>query len=72
MKIECFFSEGCTSQQKLRENIKNAILEEGIEAEIPFREISQEEAELLGIGGSPTVWINGEDLEPVTPPAGVS
>ncbi len=59
MKVECFFSPGCASKEKLQENIQQALREEGIDAEISLREISQEEAERLGIGGSPTVWVNG-------------
>ncbi len=72
MKIECFFSEGCGSKEKLKENIQKALLEEGMDAEVFFRVLSQEEAEQLGIGGSPTVWVNGQDLEPGTPPGGIS
>jgi len=72
MKIESFFSEGCGSKEKLKENIGQALLEEGMEAEVSYRVLSQEEAEQLGIGGSPTVWVDGQDLEPGTPPGGVS
>jgi len=72
MKIECFFSEGCTSREKLNENIQKALLAEGMDAEVSFRVLSQEEAGQLGIGGSPTVWVSGQDLEPGTSPGGVS
>lgn len=72
MKIECFFSPGCASKEKLQENIQQALRDESVDAEVLFREISQEEAERLGIGGSPTIWVNGRDLEPGTPPAGIS
>jgi hypothetical protein len=72
MKIECFFSEGCGSKEKLKENIQKALLAEGMDAEIFFRVLSQEEAEQLGIGGSPTVWLNGRDIEEGTPPGGVT
>jgi len=72
MKIECFFSEGCGSKEKLKENIGKALSEEGVDAQVSFRELSQEEADGLGIGGSPTVWVNGQDLEPGTPPGGIS
>ncbi len=72
MKIECFFSEGCGSREKLKENIEKVIHEEGTETEISFREITQKEAERLGIGGSPTVWINGRDIEPGIFPGGLS
>ena len=43
MKIECFFSEGCSSKEKLKENIRQALLEEGMEARIYSPEVSEEE-----------------------------
>ncbi len=72
MKIECFFSEGCGSKEKLEENIQKALLAEKMDAEIFFRVLSQEESKQFGMGGSPTVWINGQDLEPGAPPGGLS
>ena len=72
MKIECFFSKGCESKKELEENLKKALNDEGIEAEISFREVSEEEARKLGIGGSPTIWINGEDIEPWIKPGGLT
>lgn len=45
MKIECFFSEGCSSKEKLKENIRQALLEEGMDAEVSFRVLSQKEVE---------------------------
>jgi len=72
MKIQCFFAKGCGSKGQLQENIQRALLEEGIEAAVSFRELSLEEAEELGIGGSPTVWVDGIDLEPGVPSAGTS
>ena len=53
MKIACFFSEGCGSKDKLKKNIRKALLAEGMDAEVFFRVLSQEEAGQLGIGGSP-------------------
>ena len=72
MKIECFFSEGCGSKEQLWENIQKALLEEGMDEEVSFRELSQEEAGQLGIGGSPTVWVDSEDLEPGVLPGDIS
>jgi hypothetical protein len=72
MKIECFFSEGCGSKEKLKENIERVLIEEGMEAEVFFREVSQDEAERLGIGGSPTIWIDGHDLDPGVSPSGIA
>ncbi len=59
-------------KKKLKENIEKALIEEGTEAEVFFREISQDEAEQLGIGGSPTVWMDGNDIEPGVPPGGTA
>lgn len=72
MKIECFLAEGCGSKADLEKNIRKAIDAEGVAAEISFCELSSEEAEQKGIEGSPTVWVDGRDLEPEAPPAGVS
>ncbi len=72
MKIECFFAEGCRSKDQLRENIGKALFEEGMDAESSFQVLSQEEVEQLGIGGSPTVWINGQDIDPGVPSRGFS
>lgn len=72
MKIECFLAEGCGSKADLEKNIQTAIDEEGVAAEVSFHELSSEEAEKKGIGGSPTVWVDGRNLEPEVPPAGIS
>ncbi|OGQ06423.1 MAG: hypothetical protein A2026_18470 [Deltaproteobacteria bacterium RBG_19FT_COMBO_46_12] len=72
MKIECFFSEGCGSKEQLMHNIEQVLRKEGIEAQVSSREISEEEANRLGIGGSPTIWVDGNDIEPGAPPGGIS
>lgn len=64
MKIECYMSPGCGSEESLRENIKAAILLECAGAEVVFRRIKDEEAYALGLKGSPSVLINGKDIEP--------
>ena len=63
MKIECYMSLECGSEESLRENIKAALSLEGIEAEVVFRRIRDEEACALGLNGSPSVFINGKDIE---------
>ena len=72
MKIECFLAEGCGSKADLEKNVRKAIEAEGVAAEVSFHELSSEEAEKKGIGGSPTVWVDGRDLELGVPPAGIS
>lgn len=64
MKIECYLSVGCGAEVPLRENFGKALELEGIDAEVIFRRISDEEALGLGLRGSPTVLINGVDIEP--------
>lgn len=72
MKIECFFAEGCGSVEQLRRHVEQAVREEGIEAEVCFHQVSQEWAERLGMGGSPTVWVNGRDIEGDVPAGGIA
>ena len=64
IKIDCYLSPTCASEDSLMENIKKAIEDQGIEAEIKFYRISEEEAQKLGIRGSPSVLINGRDIQP--------
>ncbi len=70
MRIECVVAEGCASVASLERNIRKALEEEGMEAEITVRVVGEEEARRMGIPGSPTVLINGEDLEGVKPLVG--
>jgi len=64
VKIESYMSLGCGSEEKLREHIGRAIELEGIDAELLFRRITDEEASALGLKGSPSVLVNGADIEP--------
>lgn len=67
MKIECYLSVGCGSEEALRENIKTALSIEEIDADVAFCRISSEEALARGLRGSPSVLINGRDIEPGGP-----
>lgn len=64
MKIDCYISRSCSSEAALRENISSALKSESAVAEINFSRISDDEAERLGLRGSPSVLINGEDIMP--------
>ncbi len=64
MKIECYMSPGCGSEEPLRKNIAAALSLESAAVEVVFRRIKDEEAYELGLKGSPSVLINGEDIEP--------
>jgi hypothetical protein len=63
MKIECLYSEGCASREALKANIDTALHLEELDAQVLYRVVTEEEAGRLGIAGSPTVWINGRDVE---------
>jgi predicted DsbA family dithiol-disulfide isomerase len=67
VRIECLVAEGCASLASLERNIRKALEEEGMEAEITVKVLGEEEARRMGVPGSPTVLIDGEDLEGVRP-----
>jgi hypothetical protein len=64
MKIDCYFSEGCTSDEILRRNIPAALAAEGVKADVNYHRITDEDAERLGLKGSPTILIDGIDPYP--------
>jgi hypothetical protein len=64
MKIDCYLSPGCGSEDALRENITRALLLEKIEAEVHFHRIDDAQAAALGLKGSPSVFIDGKELQP--------
>jgi hypothetical protein len=64
MKIECYFSIGCASEEILRKNLPEALAAEGVEAKVSYHRIDDEEAERLGLRGSPTILIDGVDPYP--------
>ena len=64
IEIDCYISEGCTSEDGLRKNIADALEQDSLEAEVTFHRIREKEANELGLRGSPTVLINGVDILP--------
>ena len=64
MNIDCYMSPGCGSEEALRENIAGALAFEKVQADVNFRRIGDEEAIGLGLSGSPSVFINGKELQP--------
>ena len=65
MKIDCYLSLACGAEKSLRENIFKALDSEGIQAEVHFYRIDDMKASTLGLRGSPSVLINGKDIQPV-------
>jgi hypothetical protein len=62
VKIELLYWKGCPSYPEARELLEG-VLEDA--AEIEIREVkTQEEAEVLRFPGSPTIRVDGVDIDP--------
>ena len=64
MNIDCYLSPECGSGVALRKNITQALALEEVEADVNFHRIDDEKAIALGLSGSPSVFINGKELQP--------
>jgi hypothetical protein len=64
MKIDCYLSMGCSSEAALRQNLNEALFAEGVDADVSYHRIGEDEAIRLGLKGSPTILINGADPFP--------
>jgi hypothetical protein len=65
IKIDCYLSRGCQSEEALKTNIVAAVEREGIDAEVNVHRINDDEASSLGLSGSPSIFINGKELQPL-------
>ena len=64
MKIDCYLSQGCGSEETLRENITQPLAIEKVKAEVTFHTIGDEKAIALGLSGSPSVFVDGKEIQP--------
>jgi hypothetical protein len=65
MKIELLYFDGCPSHAELLPRLRELLASEGIEQEIELRRVeSPQDAERERFLGSPTVRIDGEDVDP--------
>ena len=64
MKIDCYISTSCSSEEALKKNIAEAIKLESVDADVSIHRIDETEAKRLKLMGSPSVHINGEDILP--------
>lgn len=65
MKIEFFYWEGCPSYPEAQKLLEDVLAASGAEAEIELREVrTQDEAEELRFPGSPTIRVEGVDVDP--------
>ncbi len=64
MNIDCYLSPGCGAEKGLRENISRALVLAGVESKVNYYRIEDEKAVALGLSGSPSVFVNEEELQP--------
>ena len=64
MNIDCYLSHGCGSKKALRENITRALAIEKVWAEVTYHKIDDEKAIALGVSGSPSVFVDGKEIQP--------
>ena len=65
MTIEFLYWEGCPSSPEAKELLNEVLEAREIEAPVEMREVrTQEEAESLRFPGSPTIRIDGRDVDP--------
>ena len=64
LKVEFLYFKSCPSHKKALDNLKAALRETHTKAELVLIHVdSPEKAEKVGFQGSPSIRINGEDLE---------
>jgi hypothetical protein len=65
VRIELRYWEGCPSHPETMELLERVLHERSIEAEVVVRHVgTQEEAEELRFPGSPTILVDGRDVDP--------
>jgi glutaredoxin len=64
LKIELLYFNSCPTYKKALANIKAALKEKNLQAELRLIDVeSEKKAQNVGFQGSPSVRINGKDLE---------
>jgi hypothetical protein len=64
-RIELLYWDGCPSHPEALELLHEVLAAEGVGTEVELHEVhSQEEAEALRFPGSPTIRIDGRDVDP--------
>jgi hypothetical protein len=65
VRIEFRYWEGCPSHPEAMELLEQVLRDRDIEAEVVVRHVgTQEEAEELRFPGSPTILVDGRDVDP--------
>ena len=65
MNIKCYVSQGCSSEDSLRRNIESALKADNIISTVNIERIDDGKAIELKLSGSPSVFINDVELQPM-------
>ncbi|MDR7481066.1 MAG: hypothetical protein QN183_09190 [Armatimonadota bacterium] len=65
MKVQFLYWEGCPSHEEALARLRQALRDEGFDVAVEVVRVeTQEDAERLAFPGSPTIRLDGEDLQP--------
>jgi len=65
MRVELLYADGDPAAMPARQNLVEVLTEDAFETPIQMIAVASEaDAELLGMRGSPTIRIDGEDIDP--------
>ncbi len=65
MNVEVLYFDSCPTYERATKTLREVLAEEGMEAEIKLVAVNtDEEVQRLQFPGSPTIWVDGEDLFP--------
>jgi hypothetical protein len=65
VRIDFLFWRECPSHPEARALLREVLEERGVEAEVVEREVlTQDDAEELAFPGSPTIRVDGRDIDP--------
>lgn len=65
MRVEVLYFDGCPNHEALLPRLRELLAQAGVETEVELRRVEDlEAAERERFLGSPTLRINGEDVEP--------
>ena len=70
MRVELLYADGDPAAMAARQNLVEVLTEDAFETPIQMIAVgSEDDAELLGMRGSPSIRIDGEDIDPDGAPA---
>jgi hypothetical protein len=65
VRIDFLFWRDCPSHPEARELLREVLAQRGVEAEVVEHEVlTEEEAQELAFPGSPTIRVDGRDVDP--------